>query len=111
MFLFSASGNLPLPRSKFRRIWMELMIAAGFAEPELKSEITPHYFRHNYATMLYNAGVDPVVATRILGHASYSTTARIYTHLGEHNIIDAGKKINTKLAMKKDANRLPSSKK
>jgi len=90
---------------------VELMTATGFAASERKSEITPHYFRRNYATVLYNAGVDPVAATRILGHASYSTTARIYTHLGEHNIIDAGKKINLKLTRKKESKRLPTAKK
>lgn len=46
-----------------------------------KPTLTPHYFRHNYVTMLYEAGVDPLIAMKIVGHADYQTTANIYTHL------------------------------
>jgi len=43
--------------------------------------LTPHYFRHNYVTMLYEAGVDPLIAMKIVGHTDYQTTANIYTHV------------------------------
>ena len=42
---------------------------------------TPHIFRHNYATLLFEAGVEPLIAMKILGHTDYQTTANIYTHL------------------------------
>ncbi len=45
------------------------------------SILTPHYFRHNYASMLYDAGIDAVTAKEWLGHADVLTTLRIYTHL------------------------------
>ena len=45
--------------------------------------LTPHYFRHNYVTMLYEAGVDPLIAMKIVGHTDYQTTANIYTHIKE----------------------------
>ena len=35
----------------------------------------------HYVTMLYESGIDPLVAMRIVGHAAYQTTANIYTHL------------------------------
>ena len=47
----------------------------------IKPLITPHYFRHNYVTMLYEAGVDPLIAMKIVGHTDYQTTANIYTHI------------------------------
>lgn len=52
----------------------------------LESVITPHYFRHNYVTMLYESGIDPLVAMRIVGHADYQTTANIYTHLHDETL-------------------------
>ena len=45
------------------------------------SMLTPHYFRHNYASVLYNAGVDVLSAQRFLGHSNPATTMAIYTHL------------------------------
>ena len=37
--------------------------------------------KHNYITLLYEAGVDPLVAMKIAGHSDYQTTAGIYTHI------------------------------
>lgn len=51
------------------------------AEPLIGSILTAHYFRHNYATLLYDAGVDVLTAQKYLGHADPVTTLRIYTHL------------------------------
>ena len=45
--------------------------------------MTSHYFRHNFITMLYRAGVDPLKAMKIVGHSEYQTTADIYTHLDQ----------------------------
>ena len=46
-------------------------------------KITPHMFRHTYATLLYTSGVDPLSAQRLLGHSNIATTLAIYTHLEE----------------------------
>lgn len=51
-----------------------------------KATLTPHYFRHNYVTLLYEAGVDPLIAMKIGGHRDYQTTANIYTHLKEETL-------------------------
>ena len=48
-----------------------------------EATLTPHYFRHNFITMLYRAGVDPLKAMKIVGHSEYQTTADIYTHLDQ----------------------------
>ena len=45
-----------------------------------KKKITPHSFRHSYATHLIEAGVDLLEVQKILGHRSILTTAK-YTHL------------------------------
>lgn len=43
--------------------------------------ITMHWLRHTFCTLLYLAGVDVVQACAQIGHADVSTTLRIYTHL------------------------------
>ena len=45
--------------------------------------ITAHWLRHTYATMLYLSVVDVLTAMRQLGHTDISTTLGIYTHLDD----------------------------
>lgn len=40
----------------------------------------PHDCRHTFATLMSNAGADMVSLQKIIGHASYNTTANTYTH-------------------------------
>ena len=49
--------------------------------PLLIPNITPHWLRHTFATLLYLAGVDVLTARDQLGHADIKTTLAIYTHL------------------------------
>ncbi len=53
------------------------------AEETNIEEITAHYLRHTYATLLYLSGVDVLTASKLLGHANVKTTITIYTHLDE----------------------------
>ena len=38
---------------------------------------------HSYYILLYESGIDPLVAMKIVGHTDYQTTANIYTHIKE----------------------------
>ena len=50
---------------------------------------TPHACRHTFASMMVSAGVRPEVLQKILGHASYTTTADVYVHQDLTTLIDA----------------------
>ena len=46
-----------------------------------KVEISPHYFRHNYCTMLYYSGVSLLQAQKLMGHSDLNQIMKIYSHL------------------------------
>lgn len=53
-------------------------------------------------TLLYESGVDPLVAMKMVGHRDYQTTANIYTHLKEDSLKKAAADMTT-VFKKKDA--------
>lgn len=45
------------------------------------SHITPHIFRHTFATRAIEAGMQPQVLKTILGHSSLAMTMDLYSHV------------------------------
>ena len=48
--------------------------------------VTPHTLRHSYATGLLEAGVDILTISRLLGHASFTTTM-VYLHVRRNHLL------------------------
>ncbi len=76
--VFSAPEGGALLLSQFRkRIWYPA-VQASVGEP-----MRPHDLRHTHVALLIDAGEDPYVISKRLGHASIRTTYDVYGHLFE----------------------------
>ena len=50
---------------------------------------SPHCTRHTYTTRAVQEGMKPEILQKILGHADYSTTANVYTHIGLDDLLES----------------------
>ena len=73
VFLNARGG--PFSRMSVFNLVKQLAVKAG-----IRKSISPHTFRHSFATHLVEGGADLRAVQEMLGHASITTT-EIYTHL------------------------------
>ncbi|GIV35151.1 MAG: tyrosine recombinase XerC [Chitinophagales bacterium] len=72
---------------KLSRIMVFLLIKQLALQAGIKKNISPHTFRHSFATHLVEGGANLRAVQEMLGHASITTT-EIYTHLDRHYLRD-----------------------
>jgi len=80
VFLSKRGG--PMSRQSVFLLIKSLAIKAG-----VRKNISPHTFRHSFATHLVEAGADLRAVQEMLGHESITTT-EIYTHLDRNYLAD-----------------------
>lgn len=73
----------------FTRIYKEFINKyPEYEKQDEYSKITPHVLRHTFCTDLVKAHVDEKTIISIVGHASFATTMKIYTHYDFNTISD-----------------------
>jgi integrase/recombinase XerD len=81
-FLFLNKRGTSLSRVMIFYIIKEMVLKAG-----IKKIVSPHTFRHSFATHLVEGGADLRAVQEMLGHESITTT-EIYTHLDRDYLRD-----------------------
>lgn len=103
-------GSQPLTKSQFQKAWLDYCKSIGQAEQRtyMKKDhngksypqkvwqplLTPHEFRHEYASMLEDAGITEFDAMSLLGHSSITVTKNVYTHIREDKNKRTGSALN-----------------
>ena len=73
--------------SQLTRVMIFIMLKALAKKAGIKKSISPHTFRHSFATHLVEGGADLRAVQEMLGHESITTT-EIYTHLDREFLRD-----------------------
>ena len=73
---------------KLSRIMIFYIIKDLAKKAGINKNISPHTFRHSFATHLIDGGADLRAVQEMLGHESITTT-EIYTHLDRQYLRDA----------------------
>ncbi|MCL4165354.1 UNVERIFIED_CONTAM: hypothetical protein GTU68_019674 [Idotea baltica] len=76
---------LNLRGSQISRISLFKLVKELALKAEIEKSISPHTFRHSFATHLYEGGADLRAIQVMLGHASIVTT-EIYAHISQQYI-------------------------
>ena len=74
--------------AKLSREFIFMLVKDLAEKAQLRKKISPHSFRHSFASHLVNNGADIRIVQELLGHASILTT-EIYTHLDNQKLVDA----------------------
>jgi integrase/recombinase XerC len=80
-WLFLNTHGKRLSETRIRQILNQYLLKLA-----MQKKVSPHAFRHSFATHLLNAGADLRWIQELLGHSSLSTTQK-YTHLNVQQLL------------------------
>jgi integrase len=87
---YRPNGSLLFPGKRHDKPYagtsIQKAIKASAKRAGINKTVTPHTLRHSYATGLLEAGVDILTISRLLGHASFSTTM-VYLHVRRTHLL------------------------
>lgn len=78
-----SSTAKPLCEATLKRKWKKIQALLG-------EDVTTRTFRNNFATVMYDVGVDVLTAAKAMGHADPTTTLKIYTDLDRSRKVQRG---------------------
>lgn len=97
MYLLSSEDGSIYSEEKYNRMWNRILRAFNEAAGGVNAmglrkavkvvpQISSHYLRHTFATMLYYASFDVLQMQYLLGHDDITTTLNTYTHMEKESL-------------------------
>lgn len=88
-WIFLNDEGYPIDGNSFREKFKQYLKRHG-----VEFNVTPHMFRHTYATLLYENNVSMKMISLLLGHTNIRTTSEIYTAITDRKKEDEFAKVN-----------------
>ncbi len=99
--VFAGKDGGYLKANEIRDGWVKYCRAVGLVDAsgdKLEYPITPHCLRHSFATICFEAGLDPRSAAKFMGD-DVATVEAVYTHLRSGKKEGAGEKLQKYFAV------------
>jgi len=84
--------------SSLSRVMIFIILKELSISSNIKKKISPHTFRHSFATHLIENGADLITIQNMLGHENITTTER-YLHVNKKHLIDSMMKFHPRTKM------------
>lgn len=100
--IFTGPSGDYLTDAQARRAWIEYCSSAGLTvnkAGKARPAVTPHQFRHSFATICYEAGLDPKATAAIIGDTE-AMVRDVYTDLRDRHKATSAERVNAFLEMR-----------